>query len=344
MNIGIIGCGKIAERHLAAYRHLGVEVTVYDADPSASLRRSAEFGVGYKRTLEEVLESQVDAIDVCVPTAWHKEIVAAALEHDKHVFCEKPLCATLAEAGEIAQALSTHRRHLMVGYLYRFHPAFAYVQQLLEDETIGQPYFSLLRLGGRGDAAAWKHERAAGGGALLEMMVHQLDLAHWFFGALAEPRLLFQRILLPERIVNSASVAADAEDCVVASLRAGQVQALIEADLATPSYMNHVEIQATNGSVFCSMLHYLPTQVYCKDPRGMFDRGSTLRNFPAVNLFEKELGHFLAVIRGECHAREDIDVSLNMLGVLDELRRQAGEQPSERRFEDLKSPVSGLPA
>ena len=325
VNIGLIGCGKIADRHLNAYRHLpGVEVAVFDVDLSAAQRRASEFNLEYCLTMDELLERPgLDAVDVCVPTPWHKETVIAALQHRKHVFCEKPLAASPWEAEEIREALRCSGTQLAVGYPYRFYPAFQHVKQLLDDGIIGRPYLALFRLGGRGDAAAWKHRREDGGGAVLEMMVHELDLLIWFFGEITATQLLFGDTLLPERHINQQKVTADAEDCVLARLRAAGVEILCQSDLATPSYMNHIEILGDNGSIFSSMLHYLPTQVYCREPRGIYDRGATSRQFPIVNVFELELAHFVSALRAECDPINTIDESIHLLRVVDQLRGAA---------------------
>jgi predicted dehydrogenase len=287
VNIGLIGCGKIAERHLGAYAALdGVAVTLYDVDTDAAARRAHEFGLEMTASLEELLSRpDIDAVDICAPTPWHCELVVAALARDKHVFCEKPLCATRADARAIHTAAVRSHGRLMVGYPYRFYPAIQYVKQVLDAGVIGRPHLALLRLGGRGDAAAWKHRQATGGGAILEMMVHELDMAYWFFGSLRTPRVLYKRTLLRERRIGQTRTQADAEDCVLARLEAGPVQILCEADLATPSYMNHFEIQGENGSIFSSMLDYLPTQVFLKQARGGFSAGATTRTFAAVNVF-----------------------------------------------------------
>ena len=322
VKIGIVGCGKIAKRHLEALRNIReVQVTVFDIDHVAARRRADEFGVGHSRTLEELLNTPgLAAVDVCVPTPWHRDLVLAALQCGQHVFCEKPLCLTLAEALEIRDALQHTDRQLMVGYLYRFYPAFQYVKQLLEEGIIGEPYFALLRVGGRGDAAPWKHRRRDGGGAIMEMMVHKLDLALWFFGNISTARVLYKETFLPERFIDGDAVAADAEDCVIAHLEANGTQIICQSDLVTPSYMNHIEIQAENGSIFSSMLHYMPTRVYCKKPRGGYAGGATTRQFPMVNVFERELAHFVSVLRGECEAINTIDDSVELIRLIEQLR------------------------
>jgi predicted dehydrogenase len=185
--------------------------------------------------------------------------------------------------------------------------------------VIGDPYLAMFRLGGRGSHKAWKHRADTGGGAANEMLVHMLDLALWYFGEPVSASCLQSDLLLPEREIEGELVTADADDFLLLTLEsASGTRALCQADLVTPGYMNHIEIQGTNGSLMTSILEYLPTTLYCKEPRGNFDRGNTFRQFPAVDLFERELGNFLGCVRGEetadIHSVED---SLRLMELID---------------------------
>lgn len=317
MRVGVIGCGKIAERHLAAFRKLGAEVTVTDIVERG--RAVAEqYGADWNPSPERVVEGDFDAIDVCTPTPTHASFIELALGAGKHVFCEKPLARNLDEALRIEDAAREANRLVMVGYLYRFHPAFEFVRELLEDGVIGEPYFAQLRLGGRGAHKAWKHKSETGGGAGNEVLVHMVDLALSYFGPAASVDALWSDTILPERQIEGEEVDADAEDVAVLRMHTESgVHVVCESDLVTPGYMNHVEIQGTNGSVFTSILDFMPTVVYCKEPHGIYDRGHTFKQFEAVDLFERELGHFFAAIRGETGHVNSIADSVAVMGVVE---------------------------
>lgn len=317
MRVGVIGCGKIAERHLAAYRKLGVEATVTDIVERG--RTVAEqFGAAWNPVPEDVIEGEFDAIDVCTPTPTHASFIETALRADKHVFCEKPLARNLDEALRIEEIAHETGKLVMVGYLYRFHPAFEFLREVLEDGIIGEPYFGQFRLGGRGAHKAWKHKADTGGGAGNEVLVHMVDLALSYFGPAASVEALWSATILPERQIEGVEVAADAEDIALLRLRTESgVHVVCESDLVTPGYMNHVEIQGTNGSVFTSILDFMPTVVYCKDACGVYDRGHTFKQFEAVDLFERELGHFFAAIRGETDHVNSIAESVAVMAVVE---------------------------
>ena len=138
MRVGLIGCGKIAERHLGAYRKLGAHVTVTDIVERG--REVADrYGADWDPHPDRVIEGDFDAIDVCTPTPTHASFIELALGAGKHVFCEKPLARNLDEALAIEAAAVEAQRVVMVGYRYRFHPSFEFVHELLREGVIGEP-------------------------------------------------------------------------------------------------------------------------------------------------------------------------------------------------------------
>ena len=321
VKVGILGCGKIAERHVMAYRKLPADVVVADIVPGAARRLAETHGVAFEDDPDAVLnDPHIHAVDICVPTKYHKDLIIRALGHGKHVFCEKPLARNLDETLEIQEAARKSDRVLMVGYLQRFHPAFQMVKEVLEDGIIGRPYYALFRVGGRGDHAPWKHRREMGGGVVLEMLVHKLDQIVWFFGPANRVEVLRYETLRPVRTIHGQRVEATAEDMVLLDIEAGGTRILCEADFITPSYMDHLEIQGDNGSVFSSLLHYMPTIVYCKERRGIFNEGNNFYNFPFVNLFEKELGHFLDVVaNGRRNNINSLEDSIHVMEIIEHI-------------------------
>lgn len=298
--VGIIGCGKIGERHLEGYQSVDeVSVTVTDIQPEKAERLASEYDVDWHSDPQEVLQSpHIDAIDVCVPVTAHRDVITDVLDNDKHVFCEKPLAPTLEDAQKLKERASEADKILMVGYLYRFHPAFQNLKKILEEDVIGDPHYAIFRVGGRGSHRAWKHKADAGGGVGNEMLVHMLDLMVWYFGSPSTIEGLTSDIILEERKIDGETVQATADDHVVLKSEMDDgPTVLCQSDLITPSYMNYVEVHGSNGSVMTSILDYFPTTVYCQEPRGGYDEGRNVTKFSAVDLFERELSCFVDRVR-----------------------------------------------
>lgn len=299
IRIGVVGCGKIAEKHLQAYKKLeDVEITVTDIVPKGQMI-AQNYGVNWHDNPEELIsKGAIDAVDICVPTPSHASFITQALKNGKHFFCEKPLARTVQEAKEIEARAAEAGKVAMVGFLYKFHPAYLFAKEIIDEKIIGDPYYAIFRLGGRGSHKAWKHKRETGGGAANEMLVHMLDIVLWYFGNVRSVQNLYMDTLLKERDIEDKTVDADAEDVILLKIESDSgVQIICEADLITPSYMNYVEVQGTNGSLWTSILDSFPTMVYCKQPRGAYGLGQNSFSFPKVDLFEKELAYFLECVR-----------------------------------------------
>jgi predicted dehydrogenase len=323
MRIGLVGCGKIGWRHLDAYRQLGIsELSVYDTDRDAARKLGEEFNAQVADSLNDLLAvPDLTAVDVCVPTPHHYPVVMSALAARKHIFCEKPLAQTPDQVRRIIEAATAGGCLVQVGFLYRFFPAFTQLKELLGHHILGTPHQAILRLGGRGAAAEWKHSTAQGGGAVSEMLVHMLDLAQWLFGAIEEGELLCSATLLPQRTIGRQVVVADAEDYVVVRLRAGSTEILCESDLVTPSFMNYVEVQGENGSVFASSLHYLPMVVYLKGARGIYNQGNTFLNFPMTNTMVEQLKVFVEACRTGQTPINNVSESLRVIEFMDRFKQ-----------------------
>ena len=327
IRVAVIGCGKIGERHLNTYRRIeGVNIAaVCDINGALAEKVANSYNAISYNNYKKVLRNKtIDAVDVCVPTAIHHKVILEALDRGKAVFCEKPLSHKFEYAKQIEKKQKETGSVVMVGYLYRFHPSFQRLKKALEDNTIGDPYFAIFRIGGRGGWRAWKHQKDKGGGAMLEMLVHILDLANYCFGEIVEVERFFSETLLKRRMIEGREVKVDAEDCVLIRLRAESgVHIFCEADLITPSYMNTVEVHGDNGSFFGSILDNIPTIIYCKESRGMFDRGKNIFKNPYVNLMEKELRFFIESLSREVKPMNSVEESIKILDIVEQVRRQS---------------------
>lgn len=297
----MIGCGKIADKHFGAYKKLdGVNIVASDIDETKQ-NKVERHGFEWQKHPKRVIDANdVDAIDVCTPVHTHEDLITRALESGKDVFCEKPLARNVHEARRIEKRAKKSGSNLMVGHLYRFHPAFQFAERVLSEGAIGDPYYAIFRVGGRGSASVWKHKTDQGGGAVNEMLVHMIDLATWYFGEVGHVHRPYTDVVLHERTIDGETIEATAEDLSMLQLRTkGDVEIFCQSDLFTPSYMNYVEIQGTNGTLWTTILDFFPTFVYCNEPHGIFDRGHNFRKFDHVDLFERELEHFVDSVAGK---------------------------------------------
>jgi len=187
LKIGVIGCG-VGRFHLAGYSKLpNVEIAALAGLDEARCRQlAAEYGIPrrFKDYRDLLALPEIEAVSVCVPNSLHAPVATAAFAAGKHVLCEKPLAATVAEGEAIVQAARQARRKLMVSFNYRFRGDSQTLKRHVAAGGLGEVYYvkaGWLRRSGIPGIGSWFTCQAqAGGGPLIDLGVHVLDLALWF--------------------------------------------------------------------------------------------------------------------------------------------------------------------
>ena len=330
MKIGIIGCGKQAPKHISGLRAAGVEhIVVTDTMPEAITRlTNADPSLIAAASVEDMMaDPDIIGVSICTPTPSHAPLIRMAIAAGKHYLCEKPLCDDLDEARELADATAKAQLIGMVGYIYRFVPAFETAKEMLSgviengvSPVLGRVTNASFRVGGRGSQAVWKHQQATGGGAINEMMVHMVDLAHWLFGAPTDAHLLRKEQRWPTRHIMGTTHDVDAEDWTLTVLNhANNIDVTIQADFITPAFTQYIEIQGENGSFFGSIQPDMPNFVFCVEPRASFYAGKTELASKPVNLFEAQMGTFVDSMKSG--TRPDRGSIRDALGVMETMAR-----------------------
>ncbi len=179
LTVGVVGAGGIAHPHMAAWRHLGVEVVVFSEDGAAEL--ASQYGARTVADLDELL-TECDVVDVCTPTFTHHAIVLAAAAAGRHVICEKPLSRHRHEAVEMIEACAAAGVQLHPGHVVRYFPEYAAAKSAVDAGKIGAP--AVLRLTRRGarPERSWFADTTKSGGILIDQMIHDFDFARWVAG------------------------------------------------------------------------------------------------------------------------------------------------------------------
>ena len=204
LKAGVIGLG-MGSGHLAGYlAHPDVEVVAI-ADRREDRRallpeKHPTFkGKIYHEGIEMIEKEQLDIISVAVPNDQHKPLTIAALESGANVLCEKPMALNAQEAQEMLDTAKRLGKKLGIDFSYRFNPQSRAMKNLIEEGALGDIYFCrsawLRRRGVPGLAAAnfntgsgapmgsWFYDKKqSGGGPLIDLGVHRLDLALWLMG------------------------------------------------------------------------------------------------------------------------------------------------------------------
>ena len=187
LQIGLIGCGDIGLTvHLQNLCRINSANVVAFADSDASRRRLAQDRVpqasGYNDYRELLAVPEIEAVIIALPNALHADVAIAALNHNKHVYLEKPLATTLTDGERIANAWRLSKKQAMIGFNFRFNPLHQQLKRELRADRLGRvrAVRSVFSTAAR-RLPAWKCARETGGGALLDLASHHVDLVHFWF-------------------------------------------------------------------------------------------------------------------------------------------------------------------
>lgn len=296
---GMIGFGMIGKVHAIAYRdlplcydHPQVEVrlsALLKAHPENDL--AAIQAAGFQTITsepDEFFDQGLDFVDVCSPNYLHFPQVCAALQAGLPVYCEKPLALNLVEADELASQAESSGLLNQVAFANRYLPAIRQMKSLIESGSIGevlhfrahkfhQSYLDPTR------PISWRLRRdLAGGGAMMDLGVHLVDLAHYLLGDISRLRAGMRTFIKdrPTQPGSQGSQAVDVDDWAHCSLEtaSGAVGWIEVSRMAAGSGESTAfEVYGSRGSVAyrhthpdTALFYDLSRKEWLEGPGGMF--------------------------------------------------------------------------
>ena len=321
IRVGIVGVGSIAQSaHLPHYAGQNdVEVAAF-ADPETERVEKAAAAFAQKHgvaqppvyaTMEEMIAAKrerIDAVSICTPNAQHVPLAREALAAGWHTLLEKPMGTETADVEALTKQAEDCGRILMIGMTHRYREDVEVVKRYIDAGELGDIYFAKTRiLRRRGTPKGWFTDRAvAGGGPLMDIGVHALDLTWWLTGAQApatvsgflhrgigQDHLDFIRTWEARSAGNEQNEIYTTEDFAAAFIRfkSGMV---IEMEVSWA--LNGPEDDALKVEIFGAKggVSLDPLRIY-----GTAHRVLTTTE-PAAGMgspHEREIGHFLDCIR-----------------------------------------------
>lgn len=185
----VIGAG-IGKYHIEGYQsHPGCElVALSDINKAALDDVCCKFGIskGYADYKEMLADPEIDCVSVCLPNALHKSVVIDCLEAGKNVLCEKPLARDAKEGAKMVAAAEKAGKKFMIQFNNRYRPEAQLLKKYAQQDELGKLYFARcgwIRRNGIPGWGGWFTNRdLAGGGPLIDLAVHMLDLTMWLMG------------------------------------------------------------------------------------------------------------------------------------------------------------------
>ena len=190
LRVGIIGCGGIANgKHMPNIAKIpeAEMVAFCDIVVERAEKAAKEYGVPGAKVYEDyhelLADKTIDVVHVLTPNNMHSPITVDALEAGKDVMCEKPMAKTVEQAKAMLDAAKRTGRKLTIGYQTRQFAESQYIKKACEDGELGDIYFAKAHAVRRRGVPTWGvfiDEEKQGGGPLIDIGTHALDLTLWF--------------------------------------------------------------------------------------------------------------------------------------------------------------------
>lgn len=204
LKVGLVGAGGITRHHLPNLLALGADVWVYSEHGAEEL--VAKYGGHVAATLDDLL-ANVDYVDIATPTHTHFGIASRALAAGKNVISEKPLVRTDDEARELRDLVEASGKQLYPAQVARYFPEYVKLKKAVDDGLLGD--LAVLRFSRSGafpTRGAWYAERDLSGGIIMDLMLHDIDLARWIAGEVTSVSAVSTRTGTAEAPIEAAHV------------------------------------------------------------------------------------------------------------------------------------------
>jgi predicted dehydrogenase len=316
LKVGVIGVGRMGERHCRVYANLRRTelVGVYDVDPALGKRVARQYDVPYFSVLDDLLAC-AEAVSLAVPTPVHADLALQCLERGVHVLVEKPLTETLEQAERLTEAAEASGLVVQVGHIERFNPAYIELKSVVADLT---PL-----------ALNWRRLSSYSGSnrdvdVSLDLLVHDLDLALDLMGR--EPDTVSatgftvfsgqtDHVVVQLGFDRGPLVTLTASRVTEQKIRSIEVtaaEAYLEADLLNKSVVLH---RRTVGE-------YLPHAKYRHE--SVVER----LHVPIAEPLQLELQHFVECVLGAESCRVPARHGLRVLRLASTIQDQCRQRPA----------------
>lgn len=288
IGVGLIGSGFMGKTHALGF---AIAARVFDlpvdvdlavlADVDEATAAAAARQLGFRRSTANwqdlLADPEVHIVDITTPNTLHREMALAAIAAGKHVYCEKPLAPTAAEASEMARAAEAAGVITQVGFNYLKNPMIALAKRLIDDGEIGEvrTFRGVHAEDYMTDANGpwtWRLDPAGGGGALADIGSHILATATHLLGPVTSLMADVDTAVRSRPVAPGAAERRPVEVDDVARLllrfESGASGSLEANWIATGRKMQHdFEVYGSKGAIVFSQERFNELQVYSTDDR-----------------------------------------------------------------------------
>jgi predicted dehydrogenase len=286
LGVAVIGTGFMGKCHAMAWSHVrtvfggDTEIrleTLCDTDAEVTKQRAVEAGFSRAETdwRKLVEDRRIDIVSITTPNNLHREMALVFLAAGKHVWCEKPMALTLADAEAMAAGAAHAKAKTLLGYNYIKNPALVHARKIIQDGTLGR----IIHFRGQVDEDyqadenvpwSWRSRLATGGlGVLGDLTCHLVSFAHYLVGDVVELCADIDTVHKMRPVPSSTEKrAVENEDIAHAMVRfENGATGLMMASRAAHGRKNmiRVEVHGTKGMIAFDQERMNELQLYVAD-------------------------------------------------------------------------------
>ncbi len=252
VNWGVIGSGGIARRRTIPEGIMTADnaklVTVFDINNAVNEEVAKQFDAKPAVSIDELLKSEIDAVYIATPVYHHSEQVIACARSKKHILCEKPLGMTLSEAEKMIGLCREEGVILGSSFMMRFNTQHKAALKIIKEGKIGKPVYGRAQLSCWYPpiTGAWRQDPSTGGGgSLMDMGSHCIDLLEMFFGNIKSVSCYINNTIHSYRSEDSALVSVFFENGALGT---------VDTFFCIPdnSSKNSLELYGSQGGIIAS--------------------------------------------------------------------------------------------
>ncbi|MHA1803471.1 MAG: Gfo/Idh/MocA family protein [Promethearchaeota archaeon] len=344
IRVGIIGSGFIAEHHVYSYSLLpNVEIvgiaSLKTEEAKGLMKKYNIPGEPYKN-YEDLLKLDCEVISACVPNFLHEKTCVDALNAGKHVLVEKPLARNVEEGLRMIDTEKASNKKIFYCENNMYAPSFSKVKEIIEEGAVGKIYMGRGKEQHSGPHSEWFYKKEAGGGALLDLGIHDIACLTWYLDCDVVNVFCQTRTILPDR---GEFGRCEVEDNAVGILYyENEAQVVIEESWTAPGgYDMRFELFGTDGQIKVAPTFSNLISVYSEKGYGYaVEKAGTTKGwtFPVPEEawsfgYPQEIKHFMDCILTNKKPLTDGMYGLKILNIVETMYKSA----LSGKLEEVKS-------
>ncbi len=303
VRVGMLGAGFISDYHIAGLQEAGADVVIIFSRTEARAREKAQrFGIPFfTADHQEVLaRDDVEAVVIATPDFTHEALAVAATKAGKAILLQKPMARNSQECLRIIEAAETGGVPLYVSWMHRYFEEVVKMRELLAEEALGQIYSIRQRNATAGAPLAWFYNKEkVGGGTVLQLGVHGIDLIRYLFGEIEAVRATTTLMKKEVKLADGSVITPDSEDIATAIYRLASGAIAVHETAwneVAGTDRFRMEIYGERGTAW---LRTEKGRLSLYAPNYLGREGWFEPDLPTPPFGRRQHHHFLAMVRGE---------------------------------------------